>query len=84
MISINAPQDREAGCEFGKNLRQLRLSKGLSVEEVSAATGIHAAVIEQWEEGKLVPSAAGVIKLSSVYGCSLQKVYKALLNTPEH
>ena len=84
MEKKNAPQVRGADCETMADLRSLRISRGITVENVSSTIQVCSKMIEQWESGDRIPSAVDIIKLSTVYGCSLQEVYKALLHTPTY
>lgn len=63
-------------------LRELRISRQRSVEEVSTCIKVPVGKIEYWEDGTIIPDASEAIRLSEFYGCSLQEVYGAIINTP--
>jgi ribosome-binding protein aMBF1 (putative translation factor) len=49
---------------FGKRLKELRMSKGLSLEEISMKTGVSDSMYLQWEEGHWVLDETHYSRLS--------------------
>ncbi len=62
-------------------LRQLRLRRGLTQQEVANALNVTKASISHWELGQRQPSVETVAQLASVLGCSLSDVVDAIINT---
>ena len=58
-----------AGATFGARLRQMREAKGLSVQALAAATGLHRQSVYQWERGEREPTWAAACKLADALGC---------------
>ncbi len=56
---------------IGYKLRRQREDNGLSVSELSSASGIHPSIVELIEKGELVPSVATLVKLSRALGVRL-------------
>ena len=53
---------------IGYRLRRQREDNGLSVNDLSSASGIHPSIVELIEKGELVPSIATLVKLSRALG----------------
>ena len=49
-------------------LHEIRLSKGITQEELSELTGVHRVLVSRIETGKCRPNAATKLKLESVLG----------------
>lgn len=62
--------------EIGSKLRQARLSKELTQEQVGESIGVSRQTISNWETGKSLPDVVSVIKLSDLYGISLDELLK--------
>lgn len=54
--------------DFAKNLKNLRLKKGLLQEEVANALGISKQVVSTYENGTRSPSFDGLIKIAAFFG----------------
>lgn len=52
---------------FGKRLRQLRTSKGLTQEQLAEAAGITATYTSDLERGEKVPSLSIVLRLARAF-----------------
>lgn len=57
--------------EVGDRLRQLRLSKHLTIDEVAQATGIHRTNISKIENGRYAFTIDAVNQLLNLYGAKL-------------
>lgn len=57
--------------------RQARLKAGLSVRAVMAATGVSDAAVYQWETGVTVPRAPMLVRLSELYGVTVDELLKS-------
>jgi len=61
---------------FAVHIRELRLKKGLSVEELAEKSGIPAPSLYQWEAGNYTPPVERLLNLSK--GLGLKSVQKVL------
>lgn len=52
------------------NMRAERARKGMTVEQVADAIGVHANAVHRWEHGDSEPLATNIVALSKLYGCS--------------
>lgn len=84
MLKKNTPQKRGVKDIHDMTLRALRLYRNYPVIEVADRIAVPCARIIQWEDGVSIPSADDAIKLSAFYGCSLQGIYSAIINTPRY
>ena len=58
------PKDRSVAKLFGQALRQLRLERGMSQEELGFASGYHRTYISLLERGKKSPSLQTIFQLA--------------------
>ncbi|MEV4072848.1 Scr1 family TA system antitoxin-like transcriptional regulator [Nonomuraea fuscirosea] len=72
---LSGPQRRA----LGKRLHGLRLTAGLSVEQVETAVGKGAAAIPAIEEGRIAPAPITVERLLTVYGVSVPPIREYVL-----
>jgi len=56
--------------------RQARLDAGVSVKEVMAYMGVSDAAVYQWESGVYTPRPDKLVKLASLYGCSVDELLR--------
>lgn len=63
----------------GKNLRRLRVRRGLSLERLAHASGVSRSMLGQVEQGKSAPTINVVWKIAH----ALNVPFSALLHTPE-
>jgi DNA-binding XRE family transcriptional regulator len=56
-------------------LRTVRKKLGLTMTEVSAATGVPYLSIYQWEVGWAEPLVTSAVKIASFYGCSVSDLW---------
>ena len=59
-----APEDNSLAKSFGQALRQLRLERGLSQEELGFESGYHRTYISLLERGKKSPSLQTIFQLA--------------------
>ena len=52
------------------NMTAERTRHGLTIKDVSTATGISVSAIGDWESGRRSPNSEGLMKLSTFYDCS--------------
>lgn len=56
---------------FGKNLKSLRESRGLTQEQLSEKIGVNRVNLAYFESGKKIPSLAVAEKIADELNCSL-------------
>lgn len=54
--------------------RNARLRAGLRVSEVMSALGVSDAAVYQWETGIFKPRAAMLLRISELYGCTMEEL----------
>ncbi len=62
--------------EIGKQLKDARISSGLTQEGVAEKINVSRQTISNWENEKTYPDIISVIKLSDVYSISLDDLLK--------
>lgn len=62
---------------FGEILRQLRISRGLSLNDLAYETALHKGMLSKLENDKQLPSAEVIGALSSVLQVPLADLYRA-------
>ena len=60
--------------DVSKKLKELRESKGFSLQELAEKCEKEIGLIKEWEEGSTVPSASDLIGLSKVYGLTMDEM----------
>lgn len=60
--------------ELGQKLKEARNAAGLKQEELSHELGVSRQTISNWENGRSLPDIGSVVKLSSLYGLSLDEL----------
>ena len=63
---------------LGNKLKELRLQKEKSLEEVAQSIGSTKSLLSKYERGASVPGLTPIIKLSKYYGISLDDLVDAL------
>ena len=56
---------------LGQNLRQLRLMKNKTQEEICQVCGFKQGNYTSWETGRYTPTADNLIKLANYFGCTV-------------
>lgn len=62
--------------EFGEKLKQARISAGLTQEDVVRQVGVSRQTVSNWENNRSYPDLASVLKLSDLYGLSLDDLLR--------
>lgn len=57
-------------------LCELRKAAGLTQDDVSRELGVTVAAVSLWETGKNKPRADSLMKLASIYKCSVDEILK--------
>lgn len=58
------------------SFRTARERAGLRAAEVAAAIGVSCAAVYYWEDGTAKPTTDNLIKLSKLYGCTIDDLLK--------
>ena len=61
---------------FGKILKSKRLQKKLTQEELSEKLLISRPTISSWESDKTLPDISNLLKMSVLFGCTLDELLK--------
>ena len=70
--------------EIGQKLKEKRTGLELSQEQLAEKLGVTRQTIANWEKGKTYPDIASVLKLSDLYGVSLDELLKEDTNMRKH
>lgn len=60
--------------ELGKNICELRKSKGVTQEELAAELGVTAAAVSKWEKGYTLPDVLMVCALADYFGVTTDEL----------
>lgn len=63
---------------FGVRLKELRIKKELSLEEVKKDTGIAKSLLSRYERGIVIPGLEALITLSRYYKTSIDKLVESI------
>ena len=61
---------------IGEALKNHRVTQQMSQEEVATRILVTRTSISNWETGKTVPDSLNLLKLSTLYGCSVDELLK--------
>ncbi len=61
---------------IGETLKNHRVTQQMSQEEVATKILVTRTSISNWETGKTVPDSLNLLKLSTLYGCSVDELLK--------
>lgn len=62
--------------EISEKIRNARAEKGLTQEEAAESLGVSRQTLSHWENGKTYPDIVSVVKMSDLYGVSLDELLK--------
>ena len=62
--------------KFEEKLQLLRKQNGYSQEELAERIGIARQTISKWENGQAIPEINGLIRLSELYGITVDRIVK--------
>jgi transcriptional regulator with XRE-family HTH domain len=68
-------------CSFGARLRELRLKRGWTLEELACRSSLSKAFLSRLESGDRQASIAAVLTLSRIFGVSLASLFESELAT---
>src|SRR5271163_3946228 len=67
---------------FGARLRELRLQKGWTLEELACRSGLSRAFLSRLESGDRQASIAAALTLSRIFDVSLASLFESPTNSP--
>jgi len=70
--------------ELGQKLKEERSKAGMKQEELAQAIGVSRQTVSNWENNRSYPDIASVMKLSDLYGLSLDELLKEDERVQEH
>jgi len=70
--------------DISKKLKDVRETKGLTIEELAQKSTIDVETITGWEDGSIIPSASDLIALSKVYEMTMDEMIYNDAETPEY
>lgn len=70
--------------EIGQKLKQKRTERNLSQEKLAAQLGVTRQTVASWEKGKTYPDIGSILKLSDLYGVSLDELLKEDADMKKH
>lgn len=62
--------------EFGQKLKEARMKAGLKQEDVAKQVGVSRQTMSNWENDRSYPDLASVLKLSDLYGISVEEMLR--------
>ncbi len=66
--------------KFMTIIKDLRLKRGITQRELASLCNVHQTAVSQWEKGRTLPDKNALIKLSDIFGVSIDTLMKK--NTP--
>lgn len=70
--------------ELGQKLKEARAKAGIKQEELAQQIGVSRQTVSNWENNRSYPDIASVMKLSDLYGMSLDELLKEDKKLQEH
>lgn len=70
--------------ELGSKLKEARLQAGLKQEELAIRLGVSRQTVSNWENNRSYPDIASMLKLSALYGLTLDELLKEDKNVQAH
>jgi len=64
------------GEEFGRRVRELRLARGLSQEELAFRAGVHRTYLGGIERGERNPALRNIAAIAAALGVSLPELFR--------
>ena len=61
---------------FSRNLRRLRLAKGLTQEQLAATLGVSIQSVSRWERGNTLPDVMLLPEIARLYGVTVDDLYR--------
>lgn len=70
------------GIEYN-NLKAYRKESGLTQEQLAETLGVSRQAVANWERGETLPDIANVIKLSDIYGVTVDRLVRNIAGMSE-
>lgn len=70
--------------EIGNRLKELRIKAGYTQENVSDKIAVSRQTVSNWENSKTYPDIVSIIRLSDLYGISMDELLKGDANMIKH
>ena len=61
---------------LNNRLKEIRIARGMSQNELAKVSGVHRVSIARYEIGKLSPNAKNLIRLSNALGVTIDELMK--------
>ena len=58
----------------GQNIRNKRISAGMTVADVTNACGVSAAAVCKWQNGQSIPTIDNMIILAAIWNCRIDDI----------
>ncbi len=58
------------------NIKNYRLKAGLTQTELAKQMNVHQTAVAQWETGRTAPSIEKLVRLASLFKCSIEDLIK--------
>ncbi len=68
--------------EIGQTIRELRLKKGLTQEQLSGDLNVTFRMLQKWEKGAMDYQITTLYRIAQALECDLQILIKSFLNPP--
>ena len=66
--------------QFGKNIRKIRLAKGLTLKQLAEKLGVSHQSVEKWEKGITMPTGKRLLLLAEVLEVTQNQLYETEKN----
>ena len=67
--------------DVGSSIRELRQTRGLTQEELSAALYVSRQTISHWESGKTTPDAQSLLLMSALFNVTIDELVRGGVET---
>lgn len=58
-------------------IKELRLSKSMTQEQLALAVGVSRTTVTMWEAGESMPTSNKLPKLAQVLGCTIDELFRS-------
>ena len=66
------------GTRIGKKIKELRLQKKMTAEDLAKALGISASAVIMYEAGNRIPRDEIKIKIADFFDCSIESIFYSI------
>ena len=67
--------------KMGNQLRELRKKANITQAELAVRLGVQQSAISHWERGDNLPETRNLLKMSEIFGCTVDELVKGPQNT---